>query len=320
MESVRIAIKNKAYMTRNFLFILTVMLLSFLLTIAYWAYSSHIDRGARLTTAKVVSTSGKYRLNRPMGITVDKEGRIFVADSGNNRVVVYKLGSWFKKIIGGPDGKMKTPTSVALYKNRLYVGSYGTGEIQVYDKSGELKDSLPHQKDRLNLPDIRTLALTVDSQGNLYASDAKRQQIAVFDREGNLKLIFGKPGYFPGELSYVNGLAVDEENRRIIALDSNNLRLLYFNFEGKFLDYLQLDKIAKELFVAPRGLAYDPEKKAIYIADTLSDNVVILSEQGKILDKSGKIGLSYPHGLFLGPDKFLYITNRENSDIYLLNS
>lgn len=320
MAYVRIVIRNREHIV----WFILIAVINFLVTWLY--FTADFDRGPGLTSAKVIGTTGKYRLNGAMGVAVDDKGLIYIADGANDRIVVLTKFGFGNRIIStlkqkkGEQGySIKFPTSIALANDKLYVGSYGTGQILLLDKFGKFIDSLPHQKDRQVLTDIKILALAADSKGNIYAADAGRQQIVVFDAAGNLKLVFGKQGFLPGQMNFVNGLAIDEANRRIIALDSNNLRLVYFNLEGKFLGNTLLDKADKELFAAPRGLAYDPGKKLFYITETLLDKVIVIDEKGNVVGKTDNIEFNYPHGIFMGPDKFLYVTNREGSDLYVLN-
>lgn len=326
MEYVRTVIRNRDGDTGSLyrkIWVVLLIYLAFAAALTYFGVGKHT--GPSLSLATVVKSSGQYGLNQAMGIVTDRNGQIYIADSGFNRVVVLNAYGAIMKIIGPEEKtapaaqKLRSPRCLALDKQKLFVGSYGNDRIVVYDTSGKLLDVLPHQKDRLSVPGIKALAMTTDLSGNLYVSDAVRQQIIVFDNQGNLRLAFGKPGYLAGELSFVNGIVVDDTNRRIIVLDSNNLRLVFFNFEGKYLSGLALNKTRADLFVAPRGLAYNSVNKLFYVTETLLDKVVALDEKGNVVALTKDIPLSYPHGITMGPDNLLYVTNRESKEIIVLN-
>jgi|GEM_PF-3347608 len=337
MEFARTVIKNKfsfhrfsrsglSFNRKLFLNIVLLLVLNLVLSVAYYLFINREEpRGPILTKARNIELSGRFRLKTPMGVAVDNKGKVYVADSGNDRIVVIGQGISGKRIISGavPVNKKEAsiiyPVSIAVSKDRLYVGSYGTGKVLVYSRSGRFIDALPHPEDAAGL-EIRALSMTVDKAGNVYVADGQSHRIIIFDSRGALKYVFGKEGYFPGELSFVNGIAVDEEKRRITVLDSNNLRLVFFNFEGKFLDYIPLNKDGEEQFLAPRGLAYDSGRKIYYITETLLDRVVAIDETGKMIATTEGIDLSYPHGIFLGPDRFLYVVNREGTGLTVLNS
>src|SRR4029077_3043811 len=63
--------------------------------------------------------NGHFRF--PEGVTCDKEGRIYVADSGNNRVQVFDAGGKFIKSLPVPE-----PYAVAVHKGNgaIYVASF----------------------------------------------------------------------------------------------------------------------------------------------------------------------------------------------------
>ncbi len=277
----------------------------------------------RLDQVKTIQSYGEFRFNNAKGIALDKAGNIYVADGRSDRVLVFTPNGRLRFALGGkadrsPE-KIKNPTSVAVHDDRVFVGSYGTGKILVYNNKGKLLDVLPRQDDRLNLAAIYPLAMTSDGKGNIYVSDGKQQKIAVFDTGGKLRLIFGGPGYEEGQLRHVNGLAVDEPGRRLIVMDSGNLRVQFFNLDGKFLQQVTYQEKAGHIMVAPRGLAYEPESGTIYIAEAVLDKVFAVDEKGKIIARSPDIGLSYPHGLAIGPDGYLYVGNREAGQISVLN-
>lgn len=326
MEFVRTVIRNRAIGGSLYRQVAFLLCIYFIFAAVLIYFNTGINKGTILSQAAVIVSSGRYGLQGAMGIVADQNGDIYVADSGSNQVLVFNTRGYARKIIGVKSQKskvgyqLKFPTSVALSaEGRLFVGSSGTGRIIVFDKNGKLLDILPHEQDKLNLPSIKALAMTIDRSGNLYVSDGQKYQIAVFDAKGNLRLIFGKKGYLSGEMSFVNGIVVDEANRQIVVLDSNNLRLEFFNFDGKYLTELNLNKSAPNLFVAPRGLAYNPAKKIFYITETLLDKVIALDDKGNLVAQTKNIPLSYPHGIFMGPDNLLYVTNREGREIFVLN-
>jgi DNA-binding beta-propeller fold protein YncE len=277
----------------------------------------------RLNQVKVIQAQGKYKTSGSRGIALDKEGNIYIADSRNDRVVVFSSTGRPRRIIGGnskeSDAMMKNPVSVAAIGDTVLFGSYGTGEILVYSRKGKLLDVLPHKEDRLKLPAIHPLVMTSDSKGNLYTGDGKDHFIAVFDPEGKLKLIFGRPGYGETEVSSVSGLAVDEPGRRIIVMSSGILKVMIFNMDGKLMHEVSYNNKGQNVFIAPRGLAYDAKSGTIYIADSILDTVFAVDEQGRILARSPNIGLEYPHGVALGPNGYVYVTQRESGKISVLN-
>ena len=94
-------------------------------------------------------TSGPFdALSSPRGMAVDERGRLYVADSGNDRVVVFQTATEFDRISLVPlyaiDG-LHNPYDVAYSDagtpfdegdDRLYVANTGRNEVRRYDLSG----------------------------------------------------------------------------------------------------------------------------------------------------------------------------------------
>ncbi|PKM79538.1 MAG: hypothetical protein CVU89_17575 [Firmicutes bacterium HGW-Firmicutes-14] len=325
-DSARIATNDKSNGKDSLFWQITGILAVYLTICAVflWAGGKNLPAvEGRLNQVKVIQSNGKYKPSGARGIALDREGNIYVTDGRNDRVLTFYSNGRFRGVIGvssreAADGP-KNPVSVAVHGDKVFVGSFGTGEILVYSRKGKLLDTLPHKEDRLNLPAIHPLVMTSDSKGNLYAGDGKDHFIAVFDAEGKLQLIFGRPGYGNTEVSSVNGLAVDEPGRRIIVMSSGVLKVLIFNMDGKLLQEVSYNNNGQNIFIAPRGLAYDAGSGTIYIADSILDTVFAVDDQGRILARSPNIGLEYPHGLTLGPGGYVYVTQRELGKISVLN-
>lgn len=88
--------------------------------------------------------SGEYDyadLARPMAIAVDAQGRLFVVDGGNHRVLVYDrqgtlLNSWGES--GEAPGRLKYPYDLAVGDDgTLYICEYGNSRVSRFTADGE---------------------------------------------------------------------------------------------------------------------------------------------------------------------------------------
>lgn len=140
-------------------------------------------------------------LNAPEGLAADKEGNIYVADSGNE--VVRRIGS---------DGVIRTVA--------------GNG------RAGFSGDGRPAVNGQLNLP----LGLAFDELGNLYVADSANDTIRVIDHWGTIATLAGNqhPGWSgdngmasAAQLNDPVGLAILGSNELYIAdLGNNRIRLV----------------------------------------------------------------------------------------------
>ena len=75
----------------------------------------------------------KGRLNQPWGCAVDKfHGKVYIADTGNNRVQVFNPDGTFSRIIGGNWSKTQ-PRAVALDPDgNVHIATYGARVMKVF--------------------------------------------------------------------------------------------------------------------------------------------------------------------------------------------
>ena len=258
--------------------------------------------------AGIIKGAQKTPFNGAMGMAIDNTGNMYVANSGANNVLEFNSRGKLVRTIGkdkkGQD-LIKFPTAVAVgNQGRIYVANFGGGGVLIFDSSGKSVGSLDYKG-------LKPLALAADSQGNLYVSDSQSHKIYVFDPAGKLKLAFGGKD----EFSFVNGIAVDEKNRRLIIVDSNNYRLALYNFQGRLIQHIKYEQKGTNLMVAPRGVAWDPDKEEIYLVDAIKDSILVLKENGQVVAEFGQKSLEYPVGIARDDKGNLYVTNSQNNRI-----
>ena len=96
-----------------------------------WAFNA---ASPNLTLTAVNNTANV--LKNPRGIVFDPYGNLYVADSGNNRVVMYCAGSTVGTVIAATTTPaITTPMAIALDSDlNLYVVSSGTDEVVVFPR------------------------------------------------------------------------------------------------------------------------------------------------------------------------------------------
>lgn len=83
--------------------------------------------------------TGTGQFLQPHGITCNPEGAVYVADTGNDRVVRLRYTGGRLHWVSVVDSNLNAPRDVALdSRGRLYVTDYGSGRVLVYDADGVL--------------------------------------------------------------------------------------------------------------------------------------------------------------------------------------
>jgi hypothetical protein len=161
--------------------------------------------------------AGDGQFNTPLGIALDAEANLLVADSGNNRI---------KKC--APDGRFLGAWAVDGAPRAVTVGPGGKvyvlagRRILRFSPEGALEATLAAEA---GFEDPRGLA--VDGAGFLYVADAARSSVTKLDENGAVISTWGSPGSGPGQLAAPSGVAVDAQGR-VVVVERDNNRLQVF--------------------------------------------------------------------------------------------
>ena len=135
---------------------------------------------------EITSGAGKDDvLNSPNAVTIDQDKNIYVADSGNQRVVIYDKKGKFKRALNGNkdakgDSKFVNPRGLAVdSKGTLYMIDNMTHYVYGFNKKGKQIyqfGGLGGENDQFFLPN----GLYIDEKSQLYITDTFNQRVAVY--------------------------------------------------------------------------------------------------------------------------------------------
>ena len=181
-----------------------------------------------------------FNVDGPSGLTVDRLGRVLVADTHFYRVLVYsRTGELLFQIGDGVQdttpGRFGYPTDVVLDRDgNFYVSEYGENDrIQVFSPEGEwLRQWGGHGYASGEF--LRPRALAIDDNDQIYVADSCNHRIQVFDVSGALVRTWGSLGGGPGELRYPYDVAIGPDQCVYVCEYANN-RVQKFSLDGKSL-------------------------------------------------------------------------------------
>jgi len=181
----------------------------------------------------------------PHGIHVDKDGNIWVTDSGTTSA----------------DDLKKFPGETM--KGSVVIKFSPEGRVLMTLGKPGVKGNPP---EALTEP---TVVITDPNNGDVYVAESHTNvedpnlvgRISVFDKGGKFLRTIGKTGSGPGEFRTPHGLAFDSQNR-LIVVDRHNHRVQVLTKDGKFISQFYE-------FSRGSGLAID-RNDTIYVADSES--------------------------------------------------
>jgi streptogramin lyase len=199
----------------------------------------NVALGHKFYTFDTLWNGSSDPINDPEAIAVAPSGHMVIADSGNNRVVVWDSDGKPLKSIGsfGPRADWRNPPQFndpcGLYvdpSKKLYVSDTQNNRVVVLDETGMVlstwgtQGSAPGQ---FNQP----RAIDVDHFGNFWVLDSGNSRIQIFSAGGQYNATFGSFGTGDYLLNNPLDMAINNIDQAIVA-DTGNFRFEVFNNGG----------------------------------------------------------------------------------------
>jgi sugar lactone lactonase YvrE len=220
------------------------------------------------------------QLDSPHGLYVDENQTVYIADSGNHRIVEWKSGGKIGQVVAGGNGQgcrtdqLNKPTDVIADKatNSLIICDRWNRRVMRWScrngtKSGETI-----------IENISCWGLVMDDQRLLYVSDWKKNEVRRFrmgETEGIVVAGGNEQGDRLNQLSFPTYLSVDRE-QSVYVSDSHNNRVMKWMKDategivvagdrGESHDLTQMN--------GPQGLFVD-SMGTVYVADRRNHRVL----------------------------------------------
>ncbi len=269
------------------------------LTGGCWAtVSSYINNGQGTTNGSLAVA----QVNVPMGLAIDANNNVYVADYGSNRIRMITAAGTVSTLAGSTNGYVNATGTSAKFKNPRGV--------------------------------------TVDASGNVYVADSNNNAIRMIAPGGAVTTYAGSTSGTGGTTNGTGtaarfnnpyGLAVDASGNIYVADTYNHMiRKItpakdVTTLAGQFYGYADGTGTAAS-FAYPNQVTVDPAGN-VYVADTGNCAVRVISPAGVVStlvggptcgDKDG-VGtaaqIDSPSGIVYAPDGALYITDTSNQKI-----
>lgn len=235
------------------------------------------------------------RLVKPIGISVDGAGNLYVADATAKFIMVYDRDGKFLRKFGGPDFFDRL-ASVKVDKNGERVYAVDIGGVQSENHRVRVFNAQTgvHLFDfgkrgagpgEFNLP--RDVAVGKDNK--LYVVDGGNFRIQVFDSEGKFLQTFGAVGRQLGDFGRPKEADTDKDGN-LYVIDATFGNFQIFNAQGELLMFIgeRSDFDRPGNFNLPSGIAVDEDGR-IYVVDQTFKKVDIFRPY-KLGEQEGYLG------------------------------
>jgi uncharacterized protein (TIGR03663 family) len=176
----------------------------------------------------------------PRGISVDANSHVYLADTGNKRIVVFDSDGNLLTQIGSEGfdvGKFSEPVDVKLdAQGNVYVTDTWNQRVQVFSPSPDGKSFTPLRQWPINGWKSQSLDnkpfIAIAPNGHVFVTDPEGYRVIEFAADGTFVQLWGAYGTDNASFGLASGIAVDAKGL-VWVTDSANNRLMRFTVPGK---------------------------------------------------------------------------------------
>ena len=231
---------------------------------------NHVVKVLDPFSLKTLGVIGKGELTAPHDVAFDRMGRLLVADSGNDRIAIYKVNgvnatyeAELRGGLGSPEGVTSDSRGV------IYVTNAGLHNVLAF-KGGKKVDVLgSHGPGARRF--VRPHDIELSHDGRLYVGDPGNNRIQILSPSLDVVGTFRGDGDDFHEPKY---LAIDEGDWLYVA-DQFNHQVKIFNRARKSIATIGTGKAGKKIgqLNGPEGV--EARIGHIWISDTHNDRIVL---------------------------------------------
>jgi len=221
-------------------------------------------------------------LRYPEAMSVAPDGRLYLADTGNNRLLLLnRQGEVVREVAGFGWGKDQFDRPVDIFASSgldAFVADYNNRRVLRYDKdlnylssftAGEGKES----ELQLGYPS----GVALSSHGELFVVDNENRRVLKIDSFGVPEFSFGDFSYGDGSLEDPQRIEISHDDV-IYVSDRGRHCVMTYDYYGNYLG-----RIGQGVLVSPMGLRW--EEGRLWVADVEGDQIVLFDSDGKALGR-----------------------------------
>jgi DNA-binding beta-propeller fold protein YncE len=241
-------------------------------------------------------------LARPMGIALDADENLYVAEQEKKGISVFNREGELLRFITDPSIEKPAGVAIDRQRGRIYLADSAHTKsevhtVKIFDLQGHLTGMLGKGKGagagQFQFPTY----VAVDKQGNVYVTDTLNSRVQVFDADGQYLKRFGERGNSWGMFDKPKGVATDTFGN-VYVVDSGWSNVQIFNQKGQVLLFFGGRGPIPGMLQNPSPIAIDGNNR-IYVGDYLNHRVGVYQLKNTTVDDSS---LTLPAQAGAGPD------------------
>ncbi len=238
---------------------------------------------------------GAAKLSQPLGLDIDPDENIYIADTGNNRLLKCSpRGELLREVGGFGFDKEQFDRPVDVWAGNgldVFVVDYNNQRLERYDKdlnyiSSYYSDELQNESLQFGYP----AAAGLSSNGEIFLAEHEFNRVLRIDAFGKPLSSFGDFTWGEGRLSRPAKLLISSR-REIFVSDSTAEAIAEFDNYGNFVR-----RLGEGILRDPAGLAEikhktpDGHATLLVVADRGNHRIVGLNPAGEVILAFGKMG------------------------------
>ncbi len=234
-------------------------------------------------------------INAPTAVSIDQYGNVYVAESINNRVLIYTQSGAYERTLMG----LNKPLCVSVDNTgRIFVGNKNSGNVAVYNSGLSFQFNLGAASGEFGQPND----IAIDhSNGNVYVADRTGAVVKVYnpdnpntvgDPSDSFKFSFDGTANGGGLFNTPTSIEIDELAGQIIVLDHplyysgdyliEGARIQMFDMDGNFISgFNKAGSNVGDLHI-PMHVAVDSDGR-LYVTDSSQNGVFVYKKDGTYL-------------------------------------
>lgn len=210
---------------------------------------------------QLLGSFGPGQLAEPHDVAFDADGQLLVADTGGNRVAIYRVDGLEASLVGELKAQISRPEGVAVHSNgRVYATGSGSANVVAYQDGavvGHLGGfSSPHD-------------VAVAPDGSLWIADSGHNRLVNVDADLQIIRILGGKSYSFNGPRYFD---FDSAGRMYVADKYNNRIVVLAADLGPLATIGDQQPAAGKVFDRPEGIAIHGQRA--WFVDTYNDRIV----------------------------------------------